>query len=75
MVQEDKPGREGREGGCHLWRDTPLYTEEADAPWRRFCAALLPALVEARAARFGGGESLHKPAAQTSGCEELDSPA
>ena len=55
----------------HLWRETPLYTEEAEAPWRRFCAALLPALLEARAARFGGGESLHKPAAQTPGCEEL----
>lgn len=47
----------------HLWRETPLYTEDADAPWRRFCAALLPALLEARAALFGGGKSLLKPAA------------
>ncbi len=75
MVQEGEPGREGWSRGYHLWRETPLYTEEAEAPWRRFCAALLPALLEARAALFGGGESLLKPAAHSPVCEELHRPA
>lgn len=48
--------------GGHLWRDTPLYTEDADAPGRRFWAALLPALAEARAALLGAGDALPDPA-------------
>ena len=75
MMQEGEAGQERWRRGCHLWRETPLYTEEADAPWRRFCAALPPALLEARAALFGGGESLLKPAVHKPGCEELNRPA
>ena len=45
-------------GGRHLWRETPLYTEEAEAPGWRFCAVLLLALADARAALLGGGDAL-----------------
>lgn len=56
----------------YLWRETPLYTDDAEAPGWRFCPELLPALADARAALFGG-EALLRPAPHTT-IPEYDTP-